>query len=340
MTFADPEYLLLLLLIPPLLWVARRRRRNAAIGFSATEELAGMRPSFAVRMHEALPWLRALVLALAIVALARPQWGVEVTRVKREGIAIAMVIDVSTSMRAIDLRLDDRPSSRLDVVKATFRDFVVGGEGDLDGRDGDTIGMVTFARFADNLIPPTLDHDALVGLLDHVDIVELPLEDGTAIGDAILRGVDMLRDVDSASRVMILLTDGSNNVGEAEPLVAAQIAAAFGIKIYTVGAGTNGTALVPVSGSDGAVEYRETPVTIDEATLARIAQLTGGRYFRATDGEALRAIYAEIDALEKTRNLVERFQLRYEGFWVVLGLGLLLLVAEIVLVNTRLRTVP
>ena len=340
MTLANPEALLLLLLIPPLLALARRRSAPAAIGFPGADDLSALRPSFAVRLHRALPWLRAVVLILAIVALARPQWGVEVTRMRREGIAIAMVIDVSSSMSALDLQLDERRSSRLDAVKATFRDFVVGGAGAEGGRDGDAIGMVTFARYADILLPPTLDHAALVGLLDQVDIVELPLEDGTAVGDAILRAVEMLRKVDTASRVMILLTDGSNNVGEAEPLVAAQIAAALGIKIYTIGAGTNGTAWLPVHASGGRVEYRQSAVTIDEQTLAGIAGLTGGKYFRATDAAALRSIYAEINELEKTRNLVEHHQLRLEAFPWVVGLGLALLVIEIVLVNTRLRTIP
>lgn len=340
MTFADPGALLLLLLVPPLLLAARRRANPTAIGFPGAGELTAMRPSLAVRLRRGLPLLRAAVLVLAIVALARPQWGVEVTRVRREGIAIAMVIDVSSSMRAIDLQLDEQPSSRLEVVKATFRDFVLGGEGGLHGRDGDTIGMVTFARHADNLIPPTLDYDALIASLDRVDIVELPLEDGTAIGDAILRAVEMLRKANIASKVLILLTDGSNNVGRAEPLLAAQIAAAFGVKIYTIGAGTNGTAAFPVSASDGRVEYRLSAVTIDEETLARIARLTDGRYYRATDGAALRAIYAEIDQLEKTRSFLEHYQLRLEGFPLLAGLALLLLVVEIVLVNTRLQTLP
>lgn len=339
MTFADPAFLLLLGLIPLLVWLARRRAA-LSIGFPATGEIGSVRPSLATRLHRALPWLRALIIALAIVALARPQWGAEVSRVRREGIAIAMVVDTSSSMRALDLRLEDRPSSRLDAVKATFRDFIAGGGDDLDGRAGDSIGMVTFARFADSLAPPTLDHDALITLLDRVAIVDRPLEDGTAIGDAILRGIEMLRQVDTKSRVMILLTDGSNNVGVAEPLIAAQIAAALRIKIYTIGAGTNGTALIPVSAADGAVTYRESEVAIDETTLGGIAQLTGGRFFRATDGAALREIYAEIDALEKTRNLVERFQLRYEAFPWLIGLTLVLLVGEVVLVNTRLRQVP
>jgi Ca-activated chloride channel family protein len=340
MTFVNPELLLFLLLIPPLLLVTWRRSRPATLPFPGAEEIAALRPSLAARLHAAMPWLRALALALAIVAMARPQWSVEITRTRREGIAIAMVIDVSSSMSAMDLTLGERPANRLEVVRAAFRDFVRGGSDGLGGREGDQIAMVTFARFADIVVPPTLDHEALLAALEQVHLVTFPLEDGTAIGDAILRTVEMVRRLPSKSRVAILLTDGSNNVGKAEPLVAAQIAAAFGIKIYTIGAGSNGTAAVPFLAADGTVEYRTSPVSIDEDTLLQVAQLTNARYFRATDGAALRAIYAEIDQLEKTRNLLDYEQRRVELFPLFIGLALLLLVSEVVLTRTRLQTIP
>ena len=340
MRFAHPEALLLLLLIPVLMLVLRRRGAPRAIGFPTSGELARLRPSLAARVHAALPWLRALVLGSAVAALAGPQWGVETTRILREGIAVAMVIDTSSSMSAIDLRLEDRPSNRLEVVKATFREFVSGGGAGLDGRSSDAIGMVTFARYADNISPPTLDHAALLGLLDQVGIVELPPEDGTAIGDAIVRAIDMLEEAEGASKVIILLTDGSYNAGEVEPLVAAQVAGAYGIRIYTIGAGTHGTALMPVAAPDGGTDYVPSEVTIDEATLTQIAQLTEGKYFRATDAEALRAIYAEIDRLEKAQNVAEHHQ-RYVGIHALaIALGLALLLLEAVLVTTRLRTIP
>jgi Ca-activated chloride channel family protein len=340
MRFAHPAALLLLLLIPVLVLILRRRAAPRAIGFPTSGELARLRPSFPARLHAALPWLRALVLGLALVALAGPQWGVETTRILREGIAIAMVIDTSSSMSAIDLRLEDRPSNRLDVVKAAFRDFVTGGATGTAGRGSDAIGMVTFARYADNISPPTLDHEALLGLLDQVRIVELPPEDGTAIGDAIVRAIDMLEQTSAASKVIILLTDGSYNAGEVEPLVAAQVAGAYGIKIYAIGAGTQGTALVPVAAPGGGIDYLSSEVSIDEATLTQIAQLTNGRYFRATDAEALRAIYGEIDRLEKAENVAEHQQ-RYVAIHVpILALGLAILLLEVVLVTTRLRTIP
>jgi Ca-activated chloride channel family protein len=341
MRFASPEALLLLPAIGLLILWLRRRGRPRALGFPVADALAPLRPSIAVRLHRALPWLRALVLALAVVALARPQWGVEATRVHREGIAIAMVIDISSSMSALDLQLDDRPSSRLEVVKATFRDFV---DGDPDergeGRDGDAIGMVTFARYADTVSPLTLDYEALVGLLDQVGIVGMPTEDGTAIGDAIVRAIDLLGETDGADKVIILLTDGSYNAGETEPPVAAQIAAAYGIRIYAIGAGSRGSALMPVPAPGGGVDYVKAQVAIDDTALEQIAQLTGGRYFRATDGAALRAIYGEIDRLETAPNVAEHHQRYIELFplFVALALGLLLL--EMLLVNTRLRKVP
>jgi Ca-activated chloride channel homolog len=344
MRFASPEALLLVLpLALAILWL-RRRDRPHAVGFPAVGTLASLQPSLAVRLRQALPWLRALVLALAVAALARPQWGVEATRLHREGIAIAMVIDTSSSMSAIDLQIDDRPSSRLEVVKATFRDFVDGradgGAADLDGRDGDAIGMVAFARYADRISPLTLDYEALLGLLDRVGLVALPTEDGTAIGDGIVRAIDLLGEAGGTGKVIILLTDGSYNAGETEPLVAAQIAAAYGIRIYAIGAGSRGSALMPVAAPGGNVSYLKTQVTIDETTLEQMAQLTGGKYFRATDGAALRAIYAEIDRLETAPNVAEHHQRYIEIYplFVALGLGLLLL--EILLVNTRLRTVP
>jgi Ca-activated chloride channel family protein len=310
------------------------------MGYPALGDLFGLRPSWPARLRRALPWLRALVLIAIVVALARPQWGVEATKVLREGIAIAMVVDVSSSMGALDLKIDDRQADRLDVVKATFHDFVSGDGGVLPGRDGDVIAMITFARFADVLSPLTLDHEALLGLLERVELVPLPDEDGTAIGDGMVAAIERLREAEGAGKVMILLTDGSHNAGNAEPTEAAQIASALGIRIYTIGAGTRGIALMPSRNRDGSLDYVPGQVFIDEFTLERIADLTGGRYFRATDAAALRSIYAEIDRLEKARHVAESYQTYVDAFAPLLALGLGLLLLEIVLVNTRLRTVP
>ena len=337
---ANPEALLLLLLVPLLLWWIRRRAAPVGVAFPTLGNLVRLPPSWPARMRQALPWLRALVLILIIVALARPQWGVEATKIQREGIAIAMVIDVSGSMAALDLQIGDRQANRLDVVKETFRDFVTGDSGALPGRDGDVIGMITFARYADAISPLTLDHKALIGLLEQVEIVQLPEEDGTAIGDGMVAGIEQLRGAAGASKVMILLTDGSHNAGDAEPIAAAQIASALGIKIYTIGAGTKGVALMPSRNRDGSIDYVPGQVFIDEFTLERVAAMTGGRYFRATDAAALRAIYGEIDRLAKARHVAESYQKYVDVFGPLVALGLGLLLFEVVLVNTCLRTVP
>ncbi len=340
MRFAAPYVLLLLLAVPLWWWFSRRRQRSEGIAYPAIGAAAVVAPSFATRLHRALPLLRAVVMILCILAMARPQWGVEATRIYREGIAIAMVVDISSSMAALDLQIDDRQSNRLDVVKATFRDFVQGDDADLPGRDGDLIGMITFAGYADSLSPLTLDHTALVDLLGQIQIVPLPEEDGTAIGDAVVLGIDRLRRTGGSSRVMILLTDGSHNAGDADPLEAAQIASALGIKIYTIGAGSRGIAMMPARARDGGIEFRPTPVFIDEYTLEAIAEATGGRYFRATDSDGLRAIYAEIDRLETSRNVAEHYQQYVEVFAYFLLPALALLLLEILLINTRLRAVP
>lgn len=340
MRFADPWVLLLLAVVPLLFLVQRRWRNRAGVGFSSTAGLDGIPRSGWLRFRHALPWLRALALAAFVVALARPQWGVEATRIYTKGIAIVMVVDVSSSMGALDLKIDEETANRLEAVKATFRDFVKGDGEELSGRDNDLIGMVTFARFADALSPLTLDHDALLALLEGVNIVTLSEEDGTAIGDAIVMGLDTVRNVTDANQVMILLTDGSNNAGDTDPREAAQVASALGVKIYTIGAGSKGLAMMPVRARDGGMELRSTQVFIDDYTLETVATLTGGQYFRATDAEALREIYAEIDRLERTTNVAESYQRYIEGFPVILFVGLALLLAEVALANTRLRTVP
>jgi len=273
------------------------------------------------------------------VALARPQRGLQSTRVYSEGIAIVMVVDISGSMAALDLQLDGQPSDRLSVVKHTFRQFVQGDKRH-PSRSGDLIGMVAFARYADSISPLTLDHETLLALLDQVEIVSSREEDGTAVGEAIALGVARLRDSTAKSRVMIVLTDGANNAGDTEPLQAAQIAKALGIKIYTIGAGRQGMAPVPVRTRDGRTVLRRMQVYIDERTLKEIAELTGGQYFRATDSETLNAIYDEIDRFEKTTNVVEKFQQYTERFDLFLLPALMLLLLEIVVTNTRLRTVP
>lgn len=313
MSLGSPLALLGLLLVPLVLFLSRRRQRPAAIDYSALHDLTALPRSAMTRLREALPLLRALVLVLCVAALARPQQGLEATRIYSDGIAIVMVVDISSSMATPDAVLDGEAGNRLTLVKRTFRDFV-------RGREGDLIGMVTFARYADSVCPLTLDYDPLLSLLDQVDIVPQAEEDGTAIGEAIALGVERLRGSEAASRVMILLTDGTNNAGATPPRLAAQIAKALAVKIYAIGTGN---------------EY-----AIDELALLEIAARTGGQYFHATDDEALHRIYAAIDRLETTATVSEHYRQYAERFaWFLLpALGLLLL--EMVLVNTRLLSIP
>ncbi len=344
MQLANP-YALGLLLLLPVLWWHHRQQRPAAIAYPAVQTWSEVPQSSMTRLRQALPYLRLVVLALGILALARPQQGLQATKVYSEGIAIVMVVDISGSMSALDLQLQGQPRNRLDVVKHTFRNFVNGEEtlglgSRGGGRDGDLIGMVTFARYADSVSPLTLDHDTLLSLLDEIAIVAVQEEDGTAIGEALALGVERLRDATAQSRVMILLTDGANNAGETEPQQAARIASALGIKIYTIGTGTRGIAPVPVKTRDGRTVMRQMNVFIDEATLKEIASLTKGQYFRATDSATLAGIYREIDRLEKSANVAEHYQQYAERFaWLLLP-ALALLLIEVILVNTRLRTIP
>jgi Ca-activated chloride channel family protein len=339
MRLASPYALLFLLCVPVLLYLRQRQRYSVAVHYSSIADLVALSPSLATRLRWVLPCLRTLALLLCILALARPQRGIEAIKIFSEGIAILMTVDISGSMAALDLQVDGRQSSRLDAVKQTFRSFVGGGK-NLSGRDGDLICMVTFARYPESLCPLTLDHDTLLSLLEQVDIVSVPEEDGTAIGEAMALGIERLKDSTAQSRIMIVLTDGVNNAGETEPLQAAQIAKAFGIKIYTIGAGTRGVAMIPVRSPNGQMVMQRTPVDIDEHMLTEVATLTGGQYFRATDGATLRAIYGEIDRLEKTTNVTEHYQQYAELFpWFLMpALGCLGL--EIVLVNTRFRKIP
>lgn len=339
MRLASPYVLLALLALPLLAYAYVRQQRPATLAYSSLGALRSMAPSLMTRLRHLLPALRVLVLLLGIVALARPQQGLQATKIFREGIAILMVVDISGSMAALDMPLAGQQSNRLEAVKHTFRSFLQDSDG-TRRREGDLVGMVTFARYADSVCPLTFDHDTLLALLEQVEIVTQQDEDGTAIGEGITLGLERLRRSTAKSRVMIVLTDGVNNAGDTEPQAAAQIAKSLGIKIYTIGAGTRGLAQMPVRTRDGRTVLQQTRVVIDEELLQGVATLTGGKYFRATDSRALQTIYEEIDRLEKTSNVIEYHQDYAERFplFVLPALGLLLL--EILLRQTRFRTIP
>jgi Ca-activated chloride channel family protein len=271
---------------------------------------------------------RTLAGGAGVVAAAGPQWGSAVTETTSEGIAIVLAVDVSSSMLAKDFG----PSDRLDVAKEQSIAFV-------KGREHDRIGLVTFAGEALTKVPLTVDYAVLEQTLRDVRVGEL--EDGTAIGTAIGTAANRLRRAPGASRVMVLLTDGENTRGMLDPRTAAEAAAAVGVKIYTIGVGSEGTAPIPIGrGAGGQVRYQTVPVTLDEDLLRDVAKTTGGRYFRAGDPEALKNIFAQIDELEKTPVVVSRYTLLDEAFQVPLLIGLAALVIELVLSASIVVRVP
>jgi len=341
MMLASPWLLLLLLpALPVIVYLGYvRRRTKAAVLYSSVDAFRTLKPSMVYRLRRLPEILRCLALALIIVAIARPQKGQESVVVSTEGIAIQMVVDVSGSMMAEDMQFGGQRMNRLDALKRVFKDFIAGGEG-LEGRPNDVIGMVSFAGYPDARCPLTLDHGVLLQLIDDTKIVTDPNEDGTAIGEAMALGVDRMKDAKVKSKVMILLTDGQNNRGNAKPADVARIAKAFGIKVYTIGAGTRGYAPVPVMLPSGETILQRQLVNIDEATLKEIADATGGKYFRATDGDSLARIYGEIDKLEKTKTESVKYLDYTELFPFFLFPGLGLLVIEHTLRSTRFRKIP
>jgi Ca-activated chloride channel family protein len=289
-----------------------------------------------------IAWLPDAMLALAVaslvIALAGPRAGDKNARIRREGIAIMMAVDVSGSMRALDLSRQNRELTRLDAVKQVFEQFVLGGAG-LDGRADDAIGLVAFAKYTETRSPLTLDHGNLVAAARQLDFAPEE-EDGTALGAGLQLAVERLRELDARSKIAILLTDGKGNVHEISEDSAIDDAARAGIKVYTIGAGTNGSAPIRVDLGDGQTRLVHTQVAIDEATLRKIADRTGGQYFRATDHASLRQIYAQIDRLERTALEEERFTEYHQfyGWFVALAMGLV--VAALLLRGSVLRRLP
>ncbi|WP_405285340.1 VWA domain-containing protein [Gaopeijia maritima] len=325
--FEDPWVLGLLVLIPVLSWVRfRRRPRPATLRYAALDAVREAGGGVAGWLPHVPSVLRGLVVVATVVALARPQTGVSSESVLTEGIDILMALDVSSSMLAEDLE-----PNRLEAAKSVAAEFVA-------GRANDRVGLVAFAGEAFTQAPLTIDRGVVTGLLDELDVGMI--EDGTAVGMGLATAVKRLQASPSASQVVVLLTDGRNNRGEIGPVTAAQMAQALGVRVYTIGVGTEGRARVPVNDAFGGPQYVTIPVDIDESTLREVAEGTGGRYFRATDNESLAAIYAEIDELERTEVEVENYTTWEERFGAVLLLALGLLVLELVLRQTLLRRLP
>jgi Ca-activated chloride channel family protein len=333
----DPLFLAVGLLAPLVYWLAVRQ--PASLTFSSLAAADAAPRSVRTRLADLPALLLALAVCVLAVAMAGPRTGNATSRLHREGIAIAMVVDHSGSMQARDFVRGDTSTSRLDVVKQVFRRFVEGGDGVL-GRTDDLVGLVSFGRFADGLCPLTLDHGNLLAILEDVEIVTEPSEDGTAVGEGLALAVERLRRVEVASKVAILLTDGVNNAGDIDPLHAAELAAQHGIRVYAIGAGSSGLAPVPVTLPGGRVVLRRAYVEIDEETLRRIADRTGGKYFNASDAGALDEVIEEIDRLERS-DVTEVRYLTYEyhfAGWVGSGAGLI--AAAALLSGSLLRRLP
>lgn len=320
----DPQILILLLAIPAFvyMYVRRRRQRSAAIRYSDVESLKRADVRHTGRNRHVLFALRIVALAALVVAFSRPQSGVTSETMNTEGIDIVLAIDVSSSMLAEDLE-----PNRLEAAKAVAAEFI------QDRRD-DRIGLVVFAAEAFTQVPLTLDYSVITDLLGQME--SGMIEDGTAVGMGLATAVKRLQASDAESRVVVLLTDGRNNTGEIGPVTAGQMAQALGVRVYTIGAGGLGMARVPVGGG----RYASVEVDIDEASLREVAETTGGQYFRATDREGLSQVYREIDALETTEIEVENFTSYGELFYYPLAAGLLLLLFEVGLGQSVLRTLP
>ena len=328
MVFANPTYLyLLLLLIPMIGWYIYKLSKSQASLQVSSSEAFDLPAAKSWKIHlRHLPFvLRMIAIALLIVVLARPQSTNSWQNSSTEGIDIMLAMDISTSMLAEDLK-----PNRLEASKDVAASFI-------NGRQNDNIGLVVFAAESFTQCPLTIDHTVLLNLFK--DIQPGIIQDGTAIGVGLANAVSRIKDSQAKSKVIILLTDGVNNTGEIAPVTAAEIAKSFGVRVYTIGVGTQGEAPYPIPTAFG-IQYQNSPVEIDEPALKQIAATTGGQYFRATDNASLKEIYSEIDQMEKTKISVQEFSKKQEEYkmWALIVFALLLV--ELLLRNTVLKSIP
>jgi Ca-activated chloride channel homolog len=332
MIWGAPYWFLALLLVPLLVWQRYGRRRHTALRFSDGRGLRHLPPSWALRARPLLPLLYGLACTLLVIALARPQHGIDERRIDREAIDLALILDVSTSMLAEDFFIDGQRVNRMEVTRQAARDFI-------RKRTDDRIALVAFAGAPYAVAPLTFDQGWLLQQISRVEIAMV--EDGTAIGSAIASGLNRLRDSEAENKVMVLLTDGMNNAGTISPENAARAAAALGIRIHTIGAGTQTYAPYPMRDPfTGGVRYRNVLAEFDEDQLRQIATITGGHYFHADDTEALQQIYDQIDELERTKIEVTEYARREERFQPFLFWALGLLAVEQLLALARLGRWP
>ena len=324
-------FLLLLLLIPYIIWYIRfRKKSEPTMRMSDTNAYRRAPRSWKVTLMPLQPLLRIASFVLIVFVLARPQTSNSWKDKTVEGIDIMLAMDVSTSMLAEDLT-----PNRIEAAKKVAAEFIA-------DRPNDNIGLTIFAGESFTQCPMTIDHASLLNLLHNVraDIAARGLiQDGTAIGMGLANAVARLKDSKAKSKVIILLTDGSNNMGDISPMTAAEIAKSLGIRVYTIGAGTNGTARYPMP-VGGGVQYVNLPVEIDTKTLNDISNATDGKFFRATNTRELQQIYQEIDQLEKTKLNVKRFSKRYEAYQPFALAAILTLLLELLLRVTIFRRIP
>ncbi|MFV0390368.1 MAG: vWA domain-containing protein [Paludibacteraceae bacterium] len=327
MTFHNPEYLfLLLLLIPVIGWYLwETRKSDASMQISSVARLKDAPQTARLRMRH-LPFiLRLLAISMLILAIARPQSSLNWRKENKEGIDIMMALDISGTMMAEDLR-----PNRLEAAKNVAVDFI-------QSRPNDNLGLVVFAAESFTQCPLTIDHTVLINLFSGIRYGMI--EDGTAIGLGLANAVTRIKESKAKSKVIILLTDGSNNRGDIAPMTAAEIAKTFGIRVYAIGVGSHGMVSMPVQTPFG-VRFEKMKSEFDEATLEKIAEITGGQYFRATNNAKLREVYQEIDQLEKTKISVQEFSNKSELYFIFALLAFLLLLTEILVRNTWLKTLP
>src|SRR6266446_1131064 len=331
MTFAHPIVLLLLLLLPPFAWLKGRRGQPPAFLYSSVRLVSSLSRVTRSRAGQFLAALRWLALALFMIALAQPRFTKSETKVTASGVDIAVAIDLSGSMASMDFEVDHTRLNRLAMAKNVLKKFI-------DKRPNDRIGLVAFATEAFIAAPLTLDHDFLNQNLERLQIGTID-ESQTAIGSALSTAINRLRELKSKSKIVILMTDGQNNAGKVAPLTVAEAAQTLRVKVYTIGVGMRGQAPMPMGRNPftGETVYQMQPVDIDEDTLQKIAQMTGGKYYRADNAKKFQEIYAEIDKLEKTEAEVKKFAHHNESFAWVISPGLALLLLEILLRHTIFR---
>ena len=323
--FANPKLLWLLLLVPVLIvwYILRHKQQEASVSFSDLKGMVKLPKTWKSYLRHLLFALKMAALALLIVALARPQSSSTNSTSNVEGIDIVLAMDVSGSMLARDLKPD-----RLTAAKNVASDFV-------KGRPGDRMGLVIFSGETFTQVPLTTDHGVMLNML--AEMKNGLIDDGTAIGDGLATAISRLKDSEAISKVVILLTDGLNNAGSVDPYTAAEIAKLYGIRVYTIGVGSYGTAPYPVQTPFG-TQIQQMKVEIDEKLLATIAGETGGKYFRATSNQKLDEVYQEIDQLERSKIEVTEFRRLHEEFYPLVAWALALLLLEFLLRKTVFRT--